>query len=262
MIAFRSTALRFAAGIALALSPLLAAADAWDELRPSLWPDRAIADGAGFMRLAAPERAFDAAVTPVEIAVTPPEGRSVARLTLIVDENPAPVAAEFEIGPAMGREVRLSTRVRVDAYSEVRAIAELDDGSLHMAHRFVKASGGCSAPASKDAAAATAALGQLRLRVFDAPDRPEAQTMVRHPNHSGFQVDQVTLLTVPPHFVDAMEVRLGGDLVFRMSGGISLSEDPAIRFGYAPNGAEAFEVRATDTEGGEFHAAFPARPSV
>jgi sulfur-oxidizing protein SoxY len=221
-----------------------------------------MADGAAFIAIAAPGRAPDAAITPVEIAVAPPEGRAVTRLTLIVDENPAPVAAEFEIGPAMGREIHLSTRLRVDAYSDVRAVVELDDGSLHQANRFVKASGGCSAPASKDAAAAVAAMGQLRFRVFDSPARPEAQTMVRHPNHSGFQIDQVTLLATPPHFVDMMEVTLGDQLVFRMTGGISLSEDPAIRFGYAPNGAEAFGVRVTDTEGGEFAGSFNARPGV
>lgn len=255
---------RLALGITLALAPLaaIAAEATWDELRPSLWPDRAVADGAAFIEVKAPGRAPDAATTPVELTVAPPEGRAVKRLTLIVDENPAPVAAEFEVGPAMGREIHISTRIRVDAYSDVRAVVELDDGTLHEAHRFVKASGGCSAPASKDAAAALAAMGQLRFRVFDSPARPEAQTMVRHPNHSGFQIDQVTLLATPAHFVDMMEVTLGDQLVFRMTGGISLSEDPAIRFGYVPNGAESFEVRVTDTEGGEFAGAFSAKPGV
>jgi len=251
--------IRLLAGIVFSLSPLAAAAaspSAWDELRPVLWGDRAVAE-AGFVALDAPVRAHDAAATPVEIAVAPPPGRRVARLTLIVDENPAPVAAEVEIGPAMGRNLRLSTRLRIDAYSHVRAVVELDDGSLHQAARFVKASGGCSAPASKDAAAAQAAMGQLRLRVFDGA---QAQMMVRHPNHSGFQVDQVTLLHVPPHFVDAMEVRLGAELVFRMTGGISLSEDPSFRFSYVPNGATAFEVRVTDTDGGAFAGAFAATP--
>lgn len=253
--------IRLMAGIAFTLAPLAAAAaspSAWDDLRPALWAERPVAE-ADFVTLDAPGRAHDAAATPVEIAVAPPPGRRVARLTLIVDENPAPVAAEFEIGPAMGRELRLSTRLRIDAYSHVRAVVELDDGSLHQAARFVKASGGCSAPASKDAVAAQAAMGQLRFRVFDDA---EAQMMVRHPNHSGFQVDQVTLLHVPPHFVNAMEVWLGADLVFRMTGGISLSEDPSFRFSYVPNGAPAFEVHVADTDGGAFAGAFAATPGI
>lgn len=43
----------------------------------------------------------------------------------------------------------LATRVRVDDYSYVRAVAETADGKLHMVKAFVKASGGCSAPPSR-----------------------------------------------------------------------------------------------------------------
>mgnify|MGYP002150436774 CR=1 FL=1 len=50
----------------------------------------------------------------------------------------------------------IETRVRVDAYSHVRAIAEASDGQLYAVTRFVKASGGCSAPAGSDAQAAAA----------------------------------------------------------------------------------------------------------
>ena len=46
----------------------------------------------------------------------------------------------------------LSTRVRVDSYTNVHAVAELSDGQLYAAQRFVKAAGGCSAPAAKQEA--------------------------------------------------------------------------------------------------------------
>jgi sulfur-oxidizing protein SoxY len=150
--------------------------------------------------------------------------------------------------------------VRVDAYSNIRVIAELDDGSLVQSARFVKASGGCSAPAAKDAEAAVANAGKMKLRTF-ADAAPEAQLLVRHPNHSGFQMDQVSLLPIPPWFIDVIEVRQGDALVMKVTGGISLSEDPAIRFRYVPNGAAAFEVRVEDTEGGVFEAAFPVAAS-
>ena len=63
----------------------------------------------------------------------------------------------------------LSTRVRVDMYSNIRAIVETADGKLHMASNFVKASGGCSAAASKDADEALANLGKMQVRTFDDP---------------------------------------------------------------------------------------------
>ena len=45
----------------------------------------------------------------------------------------------------------ISTRVRVDSYTNVHAVAELSDGTLHVTKTFVKASGDCSAPAAKNA---------------------------------------------------------------------------------------------------------------
>ncbi len=64
----------------------------------------------------------------------------------------------------------IETRVRIEEYTYVRAVALTNDGKLYMAANYVKASGGCSAPAGKDAIAARANLGKMRLRVGDAPN--------------------------------------------------------------------------------------------
>jgi sulfur-oxidizing protein SoxY len=185
----------------------------------------------------------------------------VRRLTLLIDENPAPVAAEFTFGPAM-QPVDLETRVRVDAYSNVRAIVEAEDGRTYMTGRYVRASGGCSAPASKDAAAALAALGQMRARWFE--DAPlQAAYGARRRSCSGIrttpdlQRDQVTHLFVPAHFVDTLDVRQRDEVLFTMTGGISISEDPTFRFRYTDSGAGALSVRASDTEGAVFEQTFP-----
>ena len=88
----------------------------------------------------------------------------------------------------------LSTRVRVDSYTHVRAIAETNDGALHMAANYVKASGGCSAPSSKDPAAAEAQLGRMKLRLPETVKAGEPlrmQILIKHPNSSGLQFDQV-----------------------------------------------------------------------
>ena len=58
--------------------------------------------------------------------------------------------------------------------------------------------------------------------------------MVRHPNNSGLQRDQVTLLYIPAHFVDELSVWQGDALLFSMVGGISISEDPNFRFDFIP----------------------------
>ena len=47
-------------------------------------------------------------------------------------------------------------------------------------------------------------------------------------------------------------MRQGDELLFTMTGGISISEDPTFRFAYTDNGGGRADGRATDTEGGAF----------
>jgi sulfur-oxidizing protein SoxY len=174
--------------------------------------------------------------------------RTLQSLTLVVDENPAPVAGTFTIGPHSG-VTSISTRVRVNNYSYVRLVAELSDGKLYGVKAFVKASGGCSAPAASNADATKSLLGQMKFRTFrvDSGGQLEAQFMMRHPQNSGLQMDQVTRLYIPPFFIENLKIWQGDDLVMTMDGGIAISEDPNIRFNYKSNGAANFRAEALDT---------------
>ena len=90
--------------------------------------------------------------------------RYIKRLYLVVDRNPAPLAAVFNMTPESGR-ADIETRVRVEQYTDIRVVVEMNDDSLHMTSRYVKASGGCSAPAGKDPAAALAGIFGILLCV-------------------------------------------------------------------------------------------------
>jgi sulfur-oxidizing protein SoxY len=252
-----------AAQPAVAIKP----ADPWPDLARDIFKGRELADGVGLIAIDMPYRAEDAAIVPVTLRVTLPaeDARTVRAITLVIGQNPAPVAATFQIGTKV---TMISTRVRIDSYTNVHAVAELSDGKLYVATTFVKASGGCSAPTAKNADQAGANLGQMRFRQFaKSGDGPasglrEAQIMIRHPNNSGLQRDQVTLLYVPAFFVRNLRVWQGDQLVFAMEGGISISEDPNIRFSYLPNGASTFRVEATDTGGHIFKGEWPAEPGI
>jgi sulfur-oxidizing protein SoxY len=262
----------FAAGMALHLGAALPAAaattdpeDAWPALANDIFKGRSLADGTGLVGIEMPVRAEDAAIVPVTMRVTLPPGdaRTLKAMTLVIDDNPAPVAATFTIGPNAGIST-ISTRVRVNAYTNVHAVAELSDNQLYVVKVYVKASGGCSAPAAKNADETVASIGQMKFRQFAKPTAGpasaprEAQIMVRHPNNSGLQRDQVTLLYIPPHFVDELSVWQGDELLFSMVGGISISEDPNFRFNFIPNGAAAFRVEAKDTDGKRYRQEWPA----
>ena len=73
--------------------------------------------------------------------------------------------------------------------------------------------------------------------------------MIGHPNNSGLQMDQVTQLYIPAFFVNELRLWQDDSLVLAMEGGISISEDPNIRFTYVSNGAKHFRAEAKDTDG-------------
>ena len=256
------TAACLAAGSAFAAAP--EPPDPWPDLVRDVFNGRPLAEDTGLIAIEMPARAEDAATVPVTLRFNLPPGeeRSVKAVTLVIDRNPAPVAAKFDLGPGV---TMISTRVRVDSYTDVHAVAELSDGTLHVTKTFVKASGGCSAPAAKNADEAMTKLGQMRLRQFAsvqlAGGAREAQIMVRHPNNSGLQMDQVTRLYTPAFFVRDLAVWQDDQLVLKMDGGISISEDPNIRFTYAANGAKTLRVLAVDTDNNRFTGDWPVEGS-
>jgi sulfur-oxidizing protein SoxY len=62
---------------------------------------------------------------------------------------------------------------------------------------------------------------------------------------------------VPLFIVDGLRFWQGDQLLLAMDGGISISEDPNIRFAYRPNGAATFRAEAHDTEGHVFRGEWP-----
>lgn len=230
-----------------------AKSEVWLKVQASLFGKRPVVPApAGLLVLEAPARAIDAAVVPLAIRarITEP-GRRVERLYLVIDANPSPVSAIFQLSAQSGRP-EVETRVRVDAYSWVRAIAELDDGRLYAVTKFVKASGGCSAPAGSDAKAALASLGQMRFRVEGKLDggAPVLVTLaIQHPNHSGLAMDQATRQFTPAHYVRKVDVSYGGQPLFSADVDFSMSENPNFRFWLQPKaGGGALHAAMVDSQ--------------
>lgn len=253
-----------AAGAARASDTEPPASENWPELRQQHFGDRPIAEDDGVVALEAPYRAEDAAVVPIAIRdrLPPDDQRRIRKLWLVIDNNPVPMSAELEFGPA-APSADIATRVRVNAYTHMRAVAETSDGALHMATEYVKASGGCSAPASKDPGAARAGLGQIRLRrISDETtddDAERVQMLVRHPNHTGLQMNQLTRLTIPAHYIDAIEIDQGDQSLLRARMTFSLSENPSLRFSRPRAAGTPLHIRVHDTEGNRFTADLAAR---
>lgn len=250
-----------ALGLLVASLPARAADDPWPDIYKGVFDDRPIIESDGAVALYVPEQAEDAALVPVAIHMSPAIANTAKSLTIVIDRNPAPVAATFRFGEAFAAspdigERKLQTRVRVDSFSNIRAILETADGKLHMAKKFVRGAGGCSAPASKDADEAIANLGKMQVKTATSeahgPRWREGVIMIRHPNFTGMQMDLETRGYTPARYIDLLEVTRGGTLLLRMEGGISISENPNLRFTYDGGDGDQLEVRATDSNDTKF----------
>jgi len=228
----------------------------WRKVHASLFADAPIEPADAVVTLETPRRAEDAAIVPIAIRSRIAQGKSryIDTIWLIIDNNPSPIAAVFRFTPDSGR-ADMETRIRIEQYTHVRAIAQTNDGKLYMAVNYVKASGGCSAPAGKDALAARATLGKMRMRVDDTlvPGRPAlAQLMISHPNDSGLALDQITRTYAVPHYVRKVEVTYAGKPVMRADVDFSISENPNFRFYFTPDGGGELEATVVDNQDLQF----------
>lgn len=245
--------------LAAIFAPGMAAATTVEEdmvwtgsLRDAYFGDREIIESDDLIVLDAPDRAQDAAIVPISITANIPqtEDRYIKTIYVFIDKNPGPLAGTFHFTPASGR-ADLAFRVRVNTYSPIRVVAETNNGELHMSRRFVKATGGCSAPAGSDLDAAMARLGKIKLKTTAAEDLPQStgvQLMISHPNLSGMQMDQVTRMFAPAHFVRRINVSFDGAEIFSAETGFGISENPNFRFFFVPTRDGELTAEVLDTK--------------
>ena len=227
----------------------------WERLRTQLFAGRRIeaAPTASQVQLTVPLRAAYGASVPVKIVSRLPQTAAlyVKRVYLFVDKNPSVLAAVLDLTPEIG-QADFETRLRVDEYSHVRVVSELSNGELHMDSRYVKTSGGCSAPPNRSE------LHLIGKTVFRLPEgvKLQAPTPVQlsvvHPNDTGFELNQLTALYIPPHFVRRLQVSYGSRRLFDAELDFSLSENPTLRFNFVPHGSAELRAEVEDSKDGRF----------
>lgn len=262
--------------LATAFAPAFAAeqseVDVWSTfLRPQYFGKRDIVEGKDVVELRIPLRAEDAGVVPVSINAKIPQTpeRFIQRLYVIIDKNPKPLAGKFELTPAMGR-ADLAMRLRINEYTQVRVVAETNDGHLYMDRGETRASGGCSAPPPfLTLKEAREHIGDMRFhsQASDAGDVALGQILISHPNITGMQLDQRTRAYLPAEYVTKVELSFNGERILTAETDISISEDPSFRFFFKPQGGGTLTAAMTDSAGREVSHAFtvagatpPAQP--
>lgn len=225
----------------------------WEKLRAQLFPGRTLSAGQGTVQVVAPLRAAYGASVPVKLLSKLPQRPElyVRKMYLVVDKNPSPIAAVLDLTVEVG-QADFETRLRVDEYSHVRVVSELSNGELHTDSRYVKTSGGCSAPPNRDA---LHLIGRTQLKVagelrMDQPT-PVDVTVV-HPNDTGFELNQTTVMYIPPHFVRSIKVSFAQRKVFDAELDFSVSENPTLRFNFVPRGRGELRAEVTDSKDAQF----------
>lgn len=228
----------------LLLLPVLAWAEGddavWESsLKSQFFAGKNIEETDAVIALDVPYRAEDPAIVPIKVSSKFPQGKDkyIKKIWVLVDKNPFPFVGEFEFFPDSGK-ADLAMRIRVNTYSNIRAIAETSDGKLTMTKKFVKASGGCSAPIGADLDEAMKRLGKVKFRLDDGlqlGQANQAQLMISHPNLTGMQMDQMTRFIRKSHFIDQLKVSFNDKPVLNAKIDIAISADPNFRFYFVPD---------------------------
>ncbi len=220
-----------------ALAQQTAADDAgrWENVKAAIFKQASIQEDDYSIQLEAPKRAYDAAIVPIKVNVSLENEEYVEKLYIVVDNNPAPLAATFKFRTRQSK-MEIQTRIRINEYTNVRAIAQTSSGDYLMSKAFVKASGGCSAPMLSDQEAALARAGKMKFKIGESseqlPHSSIGQILISHPNNSGMQFDQISRNYIPAYFVNQVSVRLDDKELFLLETNFSLSENPSIHFSF------------------------------
>jgi sulfur-oxidizing protein SoxY len=229
----------------------------WKDIEATIFGKRLATPDPSIVTLDAPYRAADASLVPITITLD--QTKPIKGLYLVIDDNPSPVAAHYTFGPAAYPHV-IRMRVRVNSYTNMHAVAEMQDGKLVEATKFVKAAGGCSAPMGMSNEEAMKGMGDMRMKFAKdvVVGKPlEATLMVRHPNFNGMQMDQITRYYTPARYIKTIDVKDGGKLVFSVATDISLSANPVISFEMLPQKTSPVTVAVDDSDHGHWEQSFP-----
>lgn len=242
--------------------PAFAANEAWDSVKTELYGERALLDGRNVIAIDAPYRTYEDARTELAAQIVAPRDTKVAKVTLVLDENPMPVSAVFDLEEPQS-SFYFDITMRINGPTPIHVIAETTDGRVFVSEQQLKTSGqgACAAPPGTDPELALATLGQMDIQVADAlPGVGEGKLQsltsrlnrmdldISHPSHSGMQMDQISLLFIPMRYVETVDVDLDGAGFVEMTGSISLSENPRVGLS-VPRRTQSVDVTMTDTDG-------------
>lgn len=230
----------------------------WQQLKKTVFEARSInATHNNTIRLDMATRAEDASVVPIvlrTITAQKPD-RYIKKMWLVIDNNPSPIGVVFNLTPDSGR-ADIETRVRVENSTFVRAIAEMNDGSLFMDVKPIAAAGGCSTPGGADDG--TANMGKMKFKLDDEVElnKPNlAKLMVNHPNFSGMSKEDKRV-----QYVRHVVVSYAGREIMSADIDFTISKNPTFNFYFLPMEKGELKAEIVDTNDLKFETSLAINP--
>ena len=220
----------------------------WQFYKPLMFGNKEINNDQNIVKIFLNTKTSDATTVPLMIngLIDQTPENFIKKIYVIVDNNPSPVAGVFNFSPDNGR-VKIETRLRFEKFSFVRAVAEMNDGTLFQAAEWVNAEGGCSAP-SAGSDGESVDLGKIRVRVDDIRNYEDpllTEVQIKHPNESGLSIDFPSDKVA--RFIRDINVTYNDTDVFDGKVDFSLSDNPIIRFYFLPGRDGVLKINLTDT---------------
>ena len=217
--------------------------DVWPYIKERIFKDKPIKE-VSFLKIDGPKRASSGAQVPINIILTPQSGIEIIKVTIIIDSNPVQHAATYHL-TRNTQELDLSTRIRMETDSFVRVVGEDSKGKLYMSKVAIRASGGCSGYMNSADPELTKDLGKILVKA----KKEYITTRIKHPNFTGLQKDSINGWFVPEWIITQVRYDFNGESLLVAENGISMSQDPYLKFNFSPTVAGTITVSATDTKG-------------
>ena len=225
----------------------------WTDLKQTIFKDIDLKSGEGIIELSTPKRAPDAAFVPMSFKTHKLKNQDdfITKVHLVIDMNPSPYSGTFKFATNID-QIELATRIRLDAYTKVRVIAETKKGDYFMAANFVRGSGGCAAPPLGDLDNMIANAGKIKIKVKNIEEKDgiaEAKIMILHPQFNGLQANPATTEMIPAYYIENVKVTYNDKVVMSLESDISISQDPTFRFNFPIGNGGDLKITAKDTDG-------------
>jgi len=226
-----------------------ASPDIWPYLKQQVFKDRVINEDQNFLKIDGPKRASSGAQVPVTIALSK-NTHHIKKISVFIDANPGQHAATYFLTD-QSQQILISTRIRMETDSFVRAVAETETGELFMSAIPIRASGGCSGYMDVHDPELTKDLGKILIKA----ENNFVTSRIKHPNFTGLQKDLDSGGYIPEWIVKTIEFNHEGGQILAVENQISISQDPFLKFTLPDPLQGNITITAKDTKGNQFNSA-------